>query len=319
MKYLVTGGLGYVGSWLVRHLGACGHEVYVLSRGAQHVNVGSAYTLIQADLLATTAEDLAELLPAGLDGCVHAASYNEMFLPDYARKALEINAYGTRVLLDALAVYTKKYALAAAPMLVYSSTFHVFGQEGGVIDEHTPAAPRNDYALTHYFAEEYCRMHARTHNQPYAIVRLTNGYGAPITSPFGKWYLLLNDLCKAAFLHKKVVVRANPNTVRNFVWMGDIVTCMEKLLQRADVTGQLFCVASEVSLSIGEIARLVAATAHKVFGYEVLVEFETQPSEVMPLIVKTGHITSTLGVHFSDMLEQEITSICQFLQEHGPA
>ena len=199
-RYLVTGGFGYAGAWISEHLAATGHQVFVLSRraSAPDTNAGWPYTPISADVEGLAPEALAPLLPEALDGVVHAASLNEEFLPEYPRRALLVNGLGPRNLIAALLLRHGQSAPATLPLLIYCSTIHVYGAASGEIGEATPPQPRNDYALTHYVGEEYCRLFMRTRNMPCIITRLSNGYGAPKLTNSDKWHLLLNDLCKTA-------------------------------------------------------------------------------------------------------------------------
>ncbi len=315
-RYLVTGGHGYVGSWIVRRLAEAGHAVFTLSRGREPASFARppaariAPRHISADLVRLTAEELAALLPENLDGCVHTASFNESAAPGYARKALEANAWATRNLLDAL-------VLRGLPLFIYFSTFHVYGASGGDITEDTPPAPANDYALTHLFGEEYCRMAGRLHGLPFVILRLTNGYGAPLTRPFGKWYLLLNDLCRQAVTEGAVSLRSNPSVRRDFVWLGDVAAVVQKLLLRPDLAGSLFNLAREETLSIGEVASLAAKAASRILGKEVPVRLERSPAPVPALRVDSSRLRAALGYGFSGDMAGEMENILAFLREYG--
>ncbi len=337
MRYLVTGGLGYVGSWVTRFLAGQGHEVFVLSRGAAALDVGAPYTLVRADVLAQSPQDLAALLPKGLHGCVHAASFNEAFAPDYARKALMVNALGTRNLLEALVLRATSDGAAAPdpallrtagggtaatppagmPLVVYCSTFHVYGQSVGHIDEQTPPLPQNDYALTHLFGEEYCRMFTRTHGLPHITIRLTNGYGAPATAPFGKWYLLFNDLCRAAWRDKRLVLRSSPSIQRDFVWMGDVAAAVAGLLARPDLCGNVYNIASGAPATIGGIARLVCQVAGEVMGQDISLVQEQPPQPQVPLHVSAAKLQQDLGFVFREKMAAEIRATLDFLARHG--
>lgn len=335
LRCLVTGGFGYVGSWIVRRLAESGHTVFVLSRGADTPDLGVPYTLVRADLAAQTPEELAAILPGNLDACVHMASFNEASAPGYARQALLVNAFGTRTLLEALAVAAKTAKGGAGgtpplPLFVYFSTFHVYGRSSGAITEATPPAPAGDYALTHLFAEEYCRMFAHPSRgdlaQPCVILRLTNGFGAPSITPFGKWYLLLNDLCRQAFYEGRVLLRSNPALERDFVWLGDVAAVVERLLSRRDLAGRLFNLSSGRAVSIGEVAALAAKTASRFLGKEVPLHLEylqaagaaaQNPDTPPALRVDNTALATALGCAFSSPMEDEMLAIFRFLQEHG--
>ena len=326
-RYLITGGLGYAGAWITSALAATGHEVFVLSRGKNkpalkpNPTPGTAdaprdplvlsYTLIQADLAEQSPAELAALLPEGLDAVVHAASFNESFVPDYGRKALAANALGTRNLLEALTLQGERLS-RSLPLLLYCSTFHVYGASSGHITEASPLCPRNDYALTHLFGEEYCRMFGRTKGLPHIIVRLSNGYGAPKTAASTKWYLLLNDLCKSAFTEGRIALRSDPTIPRDFVWLGDVAAVMAALLERPDLAGRIFNISSGAALSLGEVARRVADGAARFFAKDIplILERGGEPGGAAhPLHVDNSAVCAALGMTFHDQMDEEVAAL----------
>jgi UDP-glucose 4-epimerase len=318
-RYLITGGLGYVGAWIATRLASRGHKVHVLSRKADKPRLGVPYELLQADLTEQHPEALTAILPEKLDAVIHAASFNESFVSDYGRKALLINVLGTRNLLEALAAQSRRLS-RPAPLCLYLSTFHVYGQSAGEIDESLPALPRNDYALTHFLAEEYFRLFQRGRLIDSIIVRLSNGYGAPKTPDSDKWYLLLNDLCRQAARTGVVILGSSPEVKRDFVWLGDVAEVMEKLSQRRDLAGRLFNVASGKAVSIGEVARLVAATATERLGKEVGVEMRVRqgPAMLAPeLRVDNLALREAIGMEFHDRMREEIVALLDIAAQGG--
>ncbi len=325
MRCLITGGLGFVGSWVTRHLSRAGHKVVVLSRGAARPDLGAPYALLSLDLTAPRAELAAALAPLaaqGLDGVVHLASANDATGSDYGRAALAANALGTRNLLEALADAADA-AKTPPPAVIYGSTFHVYGRAEGEVSEETPPAPRNEYALTHLMGEEYCRFFARTAGLGALSLRLTNGYGAPLTRPFGKWHLLLPDLCRMALREKRIRLRSNPGIRRDFVWLGDAAAVCERLLALAarrggvfpDGAGQILNLASGMAPSIGEIAALVARVHEQRYGRPVPVIHETPETALPPLTVRTDKLRALLDGHvFSDRAEREADGIFAALE-----
>lgn len=325
MRYLVTGGLGYAGAWFTSALAAAGHETFVLSRKtgvpALHANPlpGRArpsddalpYTLIQADLEKQGPEELAALLPDGLDVVIHAASFNESFAQDYGRRALIVNALGTRNLLDALIVQNTNSA-RPLPLVLYISTVHVYGASHGHITENSPLRPRNDYALTHLFGEEYCRMFMRVHNLPLIVIRLSNGYGAPKTADSTKWYLLLHDLCRNAVSRGRIVLRSDPAIRRDFIWLGDAAAAVKALSGRPDLSGGIFNLSSGASLRLDEVARRVCAVASRFFRKDVPLVLEGEQysaSEPSFLHVDNAAIRAALNLCFHDRMEEEILAL----------
>jgi len=315
-RYLVTGGFGYAGSWISERLASQGHQVFILSRRATAAAAeiaavtGAAWPCIpiDADLAALTPEALAHLLPESLDGVVHAASLNEEFLPDYPRRSLLVNGLGTRNLIAALLL-----APSPPPLMIYCSTIHVYGRISGQISEATAPQPQNDYALTHYVAEEYCRMFMRAKNLPCIITRLSNGYGAPKWPGSAKRHLLLGDLCTMAAQDGRIVLRSHPDTPRDFIRLKDVARSIHALLDRPDLAGSTFNVSSGQSISIGEVARRVAAIAAQRLGRNIPVCFaEEGTARPAPLHISNAALIAATGLRFSDHLDEEIVALLDF-------
>ena len=337
-RYLVTGGLGYLGAWITSELAAAGHEVFALSRGADKPELqpnptpgtvktaddkrttALPYALVRADLAEQSPPEIAALLPEGLDGVVHAASFNEAFAPDYGRKALAANALGTRNLLEALGIQREKGG-HPLPLFLYFSTFHVYGESCGHITEDTPPRPRNDYGLTHLFGEEYCRMFARVNGLPHIVVRPSNGYGAPKTAASTKWYLLLNDLCKSAFTEGRIVLRSDPAIPRDFVWLGDVAAAVKALLKRPDLAGRVFNISSGPALALGEVARRAAAGAARFFNRDIPLILERKPdpeTSSRALHVDNSAVSAALNMVFHDRMDEEIIALLSLLTKARP-
>ncbi|MDL2279346.1 SDR family oxidoreductase [Desulfovibrio sp. OttesenSCG-928-G11] len=331
-RILVTGGLGYAGGRVAAHLARQGHELYILSRGASSAAAGVSASaghkagpggglaglFIKADLGLIDAGELAGLLPAGLEAVVHAASLNEAFLPDYPRRSLLVNSLGTRTLLEALAQKSARDK-TAAPLVIYFSTFHVYGRDRGRISEDCQPAPKGDYALTHFFAEEYCRAAMRCGGPPCVILRLSNGYGLAASLKAQKWHLLINDLCRNAVTSGELLLRSDPLARRDFVWLGDAARVVEALLDRRDLAGRLFNVASGQSLSLRETAARIAGAASLALERQIAVRELAPPGEDIALEVDNSALRAALDYSFEDRLEEECLAIMRMLSGHsGP-
>jgi UDP-glucose 4-epimerase len=140
VKYLVTGGAGYIGSIVATMLLEAGHEVVVLDNcstgAAERVPAGA--TLVRKDI-----RDAREVLDATFDGVLHFAGLiaagESMSRPDIYWEA---NTAGTFALLDAMREANVK-------TLVFSSTAAVYGNPLEVpIKEEAVKAPTSTYGAT---------------------------------------------------------------------------------------------------------------------------------------------------------------------------
>jgi len=304
-KILITGGLGNLGSWLTVHFARQGFDVYVLTRKAKIQLEGISYNVIEADI--TDLAALKSQITTPFDMCIHAASFNEHFLEDYAQKALLINTLGTRNLLEALCVHgVKKF--------IYMSTFHVYGANDGYITEETPLFPKNDYATTHLCAEYYVKQFAFTCKLDYTIFRLTNSYGRPLNIKTDKWYLVVNDLVKSAHECGKITLKTNGKAQRDFIWMGDVCRIVEASLSFQDST--TYNLSSGKSLKILDIARMVQAVYEKRYQKPLALEINALDNLCYEdVYVDNTRLKNVFNFQAEDQLHNEVEKIFQLLDK----
>jgi UDP-glucose 4-epimerase len=170
MKYLVTGGAGYVGSVVAQHLLEAGHEVTVLdnlSTGFREgVPAGAAF--IEGDI-----RDAAKWLDSSYDGVLHFAASSQVgesvVKPE---KYWENNVGGTMALLGAMRE-------AGVRKLVFSSTAATYGEPEQVpIVETAPTRPTNPYGASKLSVDFMITSEANAHGLGAVSLRYFNVAGA---------------------------------------------------------------------------------------------------------------------------------------------
>jgi UDP-glucose 4-epimerase len=303
-KILITGGLGNLGSWMTRTFAQNGYEVLVLSRKASYTLKDIPYTLIDVDI--SDLDALKQAIPDDIDYCIHTASLNESFIDNYPQKALLVNTLGTRNLLETLNIKQLK-------KFVYFSTFHVYGLHQGIIAEDTQPYPKNDYASTHLFAEYYVKQFNATHQLKYTIFRLTNSYGAPLIKKSDKWYLVLNDLARSAFLNQKIILQSNGNTQRDFIWMGDV--CKITLNSLDVLPDDTYNLSSAHHYKVIELAQMVQAAYLQRYGKMIeIVTNDADHSVYQELTVDNNKLKSFLSFTPENKFLFEINKIFDLLE-----
>ncbi|GAA3489030.1 UDP-glucose 4-epimerase GalE [Streptomyces cremeus] len=155
MKYLVTGGAGYVGSVVAAHLLEAGHEVTVLDDLSTGFRAGVP---AGARFVEGRVQDAGRVLDASYDGVLHFAAFSQVgeSVAD-PEKYWRNNVGGT---LDLLAAMRE----AAVRRLVFSSTAATYGEPAVTpVTEDCPTAPTSPYgasklAVDHMIAGE-CAAH----------------------------------------------------------------------------------------------------------------------------------------------------------------
>ncbi|MDN5067886.1 NAD-dependent epimerase/dehydratase family protein [Aliarcobacter butzleri] len=305
-KVLVTGGFGNLGSYIVKHLINLNYEVTILTRREKYKFDNLKYKVVECDI--TNLEELKSKLNYGFDFCVHCASFNEFFVENYSKKALEINSLGTRNLLEVLNLKNLKN-------FIYFSTFHVYGLNSGFIDEMTVANPKNDYASTHLFAEYYIKQFGYTHNLKYTILRLTNSYGCPMYKDTDKWYLVLNDLVKMAFEKNKIVLNSNGKVKRDFIYMGDVANIVGELLE-IDATNQIYNLSSNQSYEVIELAKKVKKIFENRYNESIEIQInQNDLTKYYELFVENKKLKFLINFETYNNLDDEIENIFELLEK----
>ncbi|MFE5630797.1 MULTISPECIES: UDP-glucose 4-epimerase GalE [unclassified Streptomyces] len=169
-KYLVTGGAGYVGSTVARHLIEAGHEVTVLddlSTGfAEGVPAG-------AEFVEGRIQDAAKWLDGSYDGVLHFAAFSQVgesvAKPE---KYWENNVGGTMALLAAMRT-------AGVGKLVFSSTAATYGEPESVpITESAPTAPTSPYGASKLAVDHMIGGECAAHGLAAVSLRYFNVAGA---------------------------------------------------------------------------------------------------------------------------------------------
>ncbi|GHD95681.1 UDP-glucose 4-epimerase GalE [Streptomyces naganishii] len=169
-KYLVTGGAGYVGSVVARHLLEAGHEVVVLdnlSTGfAEAVPGGAAF--VEGDI-----RDAAKWLDPSFEAVLHFAAFSQVgesvVKPE---KYWENNVGGTMALLAAMRE-------SGVRTLVFSSTAATYGEPEQVpITETAPTRPTNPYGASKLAVDHMIGGEAAAHGLGAVSLRYFNVAGA---------------------------------------------------------------------------------------------------------------------------------------------
>ena len=199
----------------------------------------------------------------GMDSIVHLAAVNEIVSAADPEAALLINGLGTLHLLRAA-------EREGVKRFIYFSTAHVYGSPlVGRIAEDSLARPVHPYAITHRVAEDFVFAAHDREVLTGIVLRLSNGTGAPADPQVDRWTLVGNDLCRQAVTTGKLVLRSSGLQQRDFVALADVSRAVLHMLRLPpeQCGNGLFNVGGENSISIIDLARLVAETCQTTLGF----------------------------------------------------
>ena len=300
MKVLVTGGAGYIGSHVVRHLVAADHEVTVydnLSTG--HRWAVSDVPLVEGDL--AEREKLSELMEQGrFEAVMHFAA--STVVPESLAVPLKYYANNTGNTL-ALLELIDRYRI---PWYVFSSTAAVYGMPAtAAVTEETPLAPINPYGASKMMSERICMDLAAASDLRYVILRYFNVAGAEPLARIGqatpRATHLVKVACEAALgvrwglkLYGSDYPTSDGTCIRDYIHVEDLAHAHLMALEHLAAGG-----ANEVlncgyghGYSVREVLDRVRAVAGVGFPVE---EVDRRPGDPPALVADNTRIQRVLG------------------------
>ena len=264
-RALITGVQGFTGRYMADELRASGYEV--VGTGSQALDAPDYHQVDLTDGLGLRAL-LAEVQP---DVIVHLAAI--AFVGHGAADAFyQVNLLGTRNLLEAIAACGK-----APECVLLASSANVYGNVSeGMLDEQTPPAPANDYAVSKLAMEYMARLWCD--RLPIVIARPFNYTGVGQAENF-----LLPKI--VSHFHRKAdtIELGNLDVWRDFSDVRAVVQAYRGLIE-ARPLGQTVNVSSGHTHSLREvIAKCSAITGH------------TLDVQVNPAFVRANEVKTLCG------------------------
>src|ERR1051326_4797952 len=213
---LITGGLGYVGGRIARALAE--QTDFALLLGTRHSKLPKPAWLKRGSVipLDVTGGQALHDVWKGVRFVLHLAAMNEIESAKDPAGAVTVNTLGTLKLVQAA-------ERAGVERFIYFSTAHVYGVPlAGSITEATLPRPVHPYAMTHRAAEDFVLAAHDRKTMGGLVLRLSNGFGAPIRPEVNRWTLLVNDLCRQAVTARKLVLQSSGLQQRDFVTLSDV-------------------------------------------------------------------------------------------------
>ena len=286
MKYLITGGAGFIGSHIARALLEQGADVRVLdnfSSGKRENLKGLDVEILEGDL-----RDASVVTRAveGVEVIFHEAAF--VSVPESMEKpqeCLDVNVTGTSMLFEA----ARK---AGVGRVVIASSAAVYGDSDAMpLVENTPLKQLSPYAVSKRIDEMYAELFTNQFGLDVAALRYFNVYG-PRQRPDSMYAAAVPIFIRRMLDNKPITVYGDGGQTRDLINVRDVVQANLLASQHPAAPGQIFNVCTGVETRILDLLDIL---------YELFpnapkhIHAETRAGDIYRSIGTPKKIKDTLG------------------------
>lgn len=262
MKYLVTGGAGFIGSHIARALLALGHKVAIIDdlSNSKKESVPEGAEFFEGTI---TDKNLLKKAMENCDGVFHLAALvsvpKSMEDPKYT---LEVNALGTLRILEVMRELKVK-------KIVYSGTSAAYGDQGSTkkTEDMTPQT-LSPYAYAKLESEYLIKTYGHLYGMQSVIFRYFNvfGPGQDPSSPYSAVIALFTSKIQKG---ENISIFGDGKQTRDFVFVDDVVNA-NLLAMNSSLTGEVINIGRGESISILDLISVLG----KIFNKKIEPEFK---------------------------------------------
>ncbi|MEK6982295.1 MAG: SDR family NAD(P)-dependent oxidoreductase [Candidatus Micrarchaeota archaeon] len=311
MKFLVTGGAGFLGRWLVKKLLDLNHTVIALdnlSNGSieniKEFETNSNFKFISGDV--TKKDELDIVFNSNkIDICIHAAAQiNVQESLDHPDRAFKSNIVGTYNALESCRKNKTKIVLIGTCM--------VYDLAGGkAINEEHPVVPKSPYAGSKLAAEELAISYYYGLGLPVVILRPFNIYGpyqktnmeGGVVSVFIKRYLDGQDLN----------IFGDGKQTRDLLYVEDCADFVIGAALNDKTTGQTINAGTGKDISVNELAALVCPDKNRIKH----IPHHHPQAEIPKLLCDSSKAKNLLGWVAKTSLQEGIKKTMEWMKNNS--
>ena len=256
MKYLITGGAGFIGSHLVEKLIARGDQVVVFD----NLSTGSAINLSGINEKITFQEgnilDNVEIqkLVSESDYVVHLAAALGVFnIVNKPLESLRTNLQGSEVVLEACDKYRKPVLIASTSEIYGKNDKVPLNEEDDRIIGH-PLKSRWSYSEAKAVDESLAYFYYLENKLPIRIVRFFNTVGPRQVGHYG---MVVPRFVSAGLKNESLAVYGSGDQIRCFCHVDDAVRALLLVMDSDKAVGEVFNVGNNQQITIMDLAKKV--------------------------------------------------------------
>ena len=269
MKYLITGGAGFIGSHLSDALVARGDSVVVLDNfttGSKEnlSGVAGSVSVVSGDILDSA---LVTKLVGESDFVVHLAAALGVFnIVNKPLESLTTNLKGTEVVLEAAAKFNKPILIASTSEIYGKNNKVPLNEEDDRIIGH-PLKSRWSYSEAKAVDESLAYFYFQEKGLPIRLVRFFNTVGPRQVGHYG---MVVPRFVNAAVKGEVLNVYGSGQQIRCFCHVSDAVRALLLVMDSKKAIGEVFNVGNNEQICIMDLAKKVIAVTGSSSAIEMM-------------------------------------------------
>lgn len=266
MRYLVTGGAGFIGSNIVDELVRRGHKVRVLddlSSGNEKNLVGVRSKI---DFRTGSITDLATLQSAcrDVEYVIHLAARTSV--PRSVKDPLDTNAVNIDGTLNVLVAARD----ARVRRFVYAASSSAYGETPELPKLETmQPQPISPYGVTKYVGELYAQVFGRVYSLENASIRYFNVFG-PRQDPTSQYSGVLSRFMLALIQGQPPVIYGDGEQSRDFTYIENVVDETLRACESEGANGRVFNGGTGARITLNQVLKLL----EKITGKKIQAQYD---------------------------------------------
>jgi len=317
MHYLITGGAGFIGSNLIKHLFESKEEIIITCidnfdpfypTEIKQSNISSwkndsRFRLLTHDLSKVTAKELSDTISGSVDVIVHLAAkagVRPSILNPLSYQ--QANVLGLQNLLD----FAKEKQI---PQFVFASSSSVYG-----INDHFPwkedeqLFPISPYAMTKLAGEMLGHVYSKLYDLRFIALRFFTVYG-----PGQRPDLAIHKFTKAILNDKPITMYGNGNSSRDYTYVDDTIAGIIRATSYAKTNFEIINLGNNYSVSLRELIHSI----EKVIGKKAISEqLPEQPGDVPKTFADISKAKRLLGYEPKTNLNEGLEKFYKWFTQH---